>query len=97
MSNVVGFLEALSLDARGLSEGAFTQAVEAANFDATTRQALLQRDPAALNMVLGGRTSVAALIFPAENEPNTDTPDTEVPDSEPKEGDHDSHTDTLAA
>jgi len=97
MSNVVGFLEALSVDARGLSEGEYAQAVEAAGFDATTRQALLARDPAALNAVLGGRATVMAFVFPAEDEPDTEQPDTDDPDHEPKEGEHDPHNAALAA
>ena len=95
MSNVVGFLEALSLDARGLSEAEYLEVVSAAGFDAETRRALQERDFAGLSRLLGGRTNVMALVFPAEDEPNDEpTPD---PDREPKEGDHDLHTDALAA
>ena len=95
MSNVVGFLEALSLDARGLSEAEFAQAVESAGFDVTTRQALLARDPAALNAILGGRATVLAFVLPAEDEPDTDSPDTDEP--EPKDGEHDLHSAARAA
>jgi hypothetical protein len=97
MSNVVGFLEALSLDARALSEADYRQAVEQTGFDAVTRQALLTRDPATLNAVLGARATVMAFVFPAEDEPDTEQPDTDDPDREPKEGDHESHNATLAA
>ena len=44
MSNVVEFLEALSVQARGLSEAEYAQAVDASGLDATIRQALLARD-----------------------------------------------------
>lgn len=97
MSNVVGFLEALSLDAHGLSVAEFAQAVEAAGFDATTRQALLARDPAALSVAVGGRATVLAFVMPAEDEPDTERPDTDEPDRQPKEGDHESHADVRAA
>jgi len=97
MSNVVDFLEALSLDARALSEADYRQAVEQTGFDAATRQALLARDPATLNAVLAGRTAVLAFIFPAEDEPDTEQPDTDDPDREPKEGEHESHNANLAA
>ena len=97
MSNVVGFLEALSLDARGLSEAEFAQAVEAAGFDATTRQALIARDSSALQALLGARTNIMAFILPAEDEPNTDQPDTDEPDGEPKEGERDSYNNIRAA
>ena len=97
MSNVVEFLEALSTQARGLSEGEYAQAVEASGLDVATRQALLARDPAALNAVLGGRATVLAFVFPAEDEPDTDSPDTDEPDREPQEGDHDAHGNAIAA
>lgn len=97
MSNVVGFLEALSLDARQLSEAEYAEAVAVAGFDVTTRQALLARDPAAINAILGGRASVLAFVLPAEDEPDTERPDTDDPDQEPKEGDHDLHSDARAA
>jgi hypothetical protein len=97
MSKVVDFLEALSLDARALSEADYQKAVEQADFDAATRQALLARDPGTLNAVLAGRATVLAFIFPAEDEPDTQQPDPDEPDREPKEGDHESHNATLAA
>jgi hypothetical protein len=91
MSNVVGFLEALSLDGRGLSEVEYVQAVDAAGLDETTRQALMSRDQIALRAALGARANVMAFILPAEDEPNTDQPDTDEPDGEPKEGERDPH------
>jgi hypothetical protein len=95
MSNVVDFLEALSLDARALSEAEYLDVVAAAGFDADTRRALQERDAGGLSRLLGARTNVMALVFPAEDEPNDEpTPD---PDREPKEGDHELHTDALAA
>ena len=46
MSNVVGFLEALSLGGREMSEAEYLEAVEAAGFSAPARQALIERDAA---------------------------------------------------
>ena len=97
MSNVVEFLEALSVQARGLSEAEYAQAVDASGLDATIRQALLARDAAALNVAVDARATVLAFIFPAEDEPDTDSPDTDEPDRDPKEGDHDPHSNALAA
>jgi hypothetical protein len=97
MSNVVDFLEALSVDARALSEGGYLQAVAKAGFDAATQRALLMRDMSALNAALGARATVLAFVFPAEDEPDTEQPDTDDPDREPKEGHHDSHSASLAA
>jgi hypothetical protein len=97
MSNVVDFLEALSLDARALSEAEYRQAVEQTGFDTATRQALLARNTATLNALLGARATVMAFILPAEDEPDTERPDTDDPDGEPKEGEHDPHSNVLAA
>jgi len=97
MSNVVGFLEALSLDARGVSETEYLEIVSAAGFDAQTKRVLEERDASALSKLLGGRTNVMALVFPAEDEPNTDEPNPDDSDREPKEGDHELRSDALAA
>jgi hypothetical protein len=97
MSNVVGFLEALSLDARRLSESEYVQAVEAADLDATTRQALIERDSVALNLALDTRATVVAFIMPAEDEPDSDTPDTPDPDQEPMERENEPHSNARAA
>lgn len=96
MSNVVGFLEALSVDARRLSEAEYVQTVEGAGLDEATRQTLIARDPVALQGVLGARTNVMAFILPAEDEPDTEQPDSDEPD-EPKEGAHGVHDDVIAA
>lgn len=95
MSNVVGFLEALSLDTRRMSETEYAEAVEAAGFSEAVQHALLERDASALNAVAGARATVLAFIFPAEDEP--ESPDTDEPGDEPKDGEHDAHRDALAA
>jgi hypothetical protein len=68
MSNVVQFLESLGRDPSKLSEAEYAKAVSESGFDSNTRDALLKRDPIALNNMLGGRATVLAFIFPAEPE-----------------------------
>lgn len=80
MSNAVQFLEALSLDARKLSEESYTEAVAAENFDPGIREALLKRDAKAISRLLGGRATVLAFVFPAEEEPDSDGKDGDQPD-----------------
>lgn len=97
MSDVVNFLEALSLDPGAMSEAEFRDAVECRRFDAPTRQALLDRDPVALSALVGAQATVVAFIMPAEDEPDRDSPDTQEPAQDPKERDHESHSDARAA
>jgi|SRR5687768_7875056 hypothetical protein len=85
MSNVVQFLEALSRDPKNLTAEDFAEAVAAANFDPTTREALLKRDPAVLNRLLGGRATVLAFVFPAENEPDGDQKEGDTPPDDGQE------------
>ena len=84
MSNVVQFLEALSLDPNTQTEERYAEAVSTANFDSNTRDALLKRDASAINRLLGGRATVLAFVFPAENEPDDDQRDD---DNVPGDGD----------
>ena len=97
MSNVVNFLEALSLDPGAMSEAEFRDAVRSRQFDAATEQALLEREPAALRALFGAQATVVAFIMPAEDEPDSDSPDTQEPDHDPTERDHESHSDAHAA
>ena len=86
MSNVVQFLEALSLDPNALTEEQYVEAVSVANFDSNTREALLKRDASALNCLLGGRATVLAFVLPAENEPDDNPRDYDnLPDDGDKE------------
>lgn len=86
MSNVVQFLEALSLDPNALTEEQYVNAVSVANFDPSTRDALIKRDASTLNGLLGGRTTVLAFVLPAENEPgDNQRDDDDLPDDGDKE------------
>ena len=71
MSHVIAFLESMGHDARlGRLAGAdYAAAVNALALDDGARDALLARDAAALNAVLGGRDKVLFALLPAEDEP----------------------------
>lgn len=98
MSNVVQFLEALSVEPSKLSEEDYAEAVSTANFDPSTREALLKRDPVALNRLLGGRATVLAFVFPAENEPDGDQKDGDTqPDDGQEEIPQDGQESAIAA
>ena len=73
MSNVIQFLESLGRNpAAALPHADYAAAVAALEIDDAQRQALLDRDHAALNGLLGGRAKVYCLVAPAENEPQQD-------------------------
>lgn len=73
MSNVIQFLESLGRNpANGLSPADYAAAVAVLEIDDAQRQALLDRDHAALNGLLGGRAKMYCLVAPAENEPQDD-------------------------
>ena len=98
MSNVVQFLEALSLDPSRLTEADYAEAVAAADFEPSTREALLKRDPMALNRLLGGRATVLAFIFPAEEEQEGEGKDGDPqPDDDHEGPEHVQEQSSLAA
>ncbi|GAB3383613.1 hypothetical protein [Lysobacter fragariae] len=81
MSNVVQFLETLGRNP-ALN---YSAAVAALDVEDAERRALLARDQAALNDLLGGRKKVLCALFPAEgDEPKQDEQpdDGEAPDGE---------------
>lgn len=82
MSNVVQFLETLSLDPKAVTEEQYVQAVSTANFNLDVTVALLKRDVTGLNRLLGGRATVLAFVFPAENEPDDNQRDDDTPPDE---------------
>lgn len=96
MSNVVQFLEAMSLDPNTLTEEQYIEAVSTANLDAKAREALLKRDPIALSNLLGGRATVLAFIFPAEEEQEGEGKDEPQPDDD-REGPEHVQENALAA
>lgn len=86
MSNVVQFLEDLARNPNTLSTEDLAAALAKAKLDAASQQALLNRDAAALNELLGGRLKMVCMIAPAENdEPQQEEEqegDDEAPESE---------------
>ena len=87
MSNMVQFLETLGSNPAltKLSAAEFESIVATLDVDDAQRQALLARDDAALNDMLGGRERMLCVIWPAdepareddqpgENEPAEETP-----------------------
>lgn len=70
MSNVIQFLESMGKDpaASNMSSEEFTAAVKALDVDDVAKYALLNRDHAALNMLLGGRTKMMMMLVPAEDD-----------------------------
>lgn len=86
MSNVVQFLEALSLSANNLTERDYVHAVSAADFEPHVQDAMLKRDVASLSNLLGGRCSVMAFILPAEEEQDGQKDGEQQPDDGNEEG-----------
>lgn len=82
MSNVITFLESLGQDAAfaGQTPEAYADAVAALDVDDAARQALLARDAAGLNDLLGGRMKMMCLLFPADGDKNNQ--DGEQPEGE---------------
>lgn len=79
MSNVIHFLESLGARAT-LSAANYAAAVAEIGVDDVQRQALLARDPVALNSLLDGRPKMLFYV----NAPNDDEPEFEPDD---KDGD----------
>lgn len=65
MSKIIQFLE--TMGRTRLSAARYDAAVAALDIDLAQRDALLRRDPAALNDLLGGRaTQMMMMLFPVE-------------------------------
>lgn len=91
MSNVIAFLEKMGNNAALASQSPedYAAAVDALGLDDAPRQALLARDPSALNDLLGGRMKMMCFLFPADGEEKKDGDEPDDGDSpakdEPKE------------
>lgn len=74
MSNVIAFLEQMGNNAAlaHQSPESYAAAVEALGLADAPRQALLDRDPAALNGLLGGRVQMMCFLLPADGEEKKD-------------------------
>lgn len=67
MSNVIRFLETLGREPAASPE-AYARAVQALDVDPAIRDALLRRDRAALDALLGARHNVMIVLVPAEDD-----------------------------
>ena len=74
MTSAIQFLETLGGNpATGkLSASAYAAAVAELDVDENQRQALIDRDHAALNEMLGGREKMVCMIWPADEPGRTD-------------------------
>ena len=73
MSNVIRFLETLGREPAATPE-AYAHAVQALDVDPEIRDALLRRDRAALDRLLGARHNVMIVLVPAEDDEPKDEP-----------------------
>ncbi|MEP6633244.1 MAG: hypothetical protein ABJA62_03465 [Luteimonas sp.] len=83
MSNVIRFLESLggNPSLTRLSPAQYAAAVASLNLDDAQQQALLDRDAAALNDLLGGRAKMYCTQYPArEDRPAKRQENEEAPD-----------------
>ena len=88
MSNVIAFLESLGTDAAKarLAGDDYIAAVEALALDDAPRQALLDRDAAALGQLSGARLQMMCILLPADGDDNKKDDDQDGQD-EPGDGD----------
>jgi hypothetical protein len=72
MSKIIQFLETVGRNPR-MTAQQYSHAVDLLDLDAPQREALLQRDHAALNTLLGGRAAqMMMMLFPVEDSPQRD-------------------------
>lgn len=73
MSNVIRFLETLGRDAAASPQD-YARAVQALDVDPAVRDALLRRDRAALDRLLGADNNVMIILVPAEDDEPKEEP-----------------------
>jgi len=85
MSAVLKFLEEMGQASNAaMSDSQYAAAVARLDVDAAQRRALLDRDHAALNDLLGGRATMFFGLVPAENdEPQKDDDGEDTPQESP--------------
>jgi hypothetical protein len=81
MLDTIRFLE--TLGSNPMSSSDYATAVTGLNVDATQRDALLNRDQAALNDLLGGRSTMFFGILAPDEAPLEDEPAEDRPDETP--------------
>lgn len=75
MTNVISFLQAIGADAKPMAESDYADAVATLDIDPEMRAALIARDQATINRLLGGRGNVFSLLVPAEDDDKKDEDD----------------------
>lgn len=66
MSNVIQFLAAMGSNPGKLSPAEYAATVTRLGLDDAYEQALIDRNPSALNALLGGRESMRCIVWPTE-------------------------------
>ena len=66
MSHVIQFLAAMGRNTDKLSAVEYAATVSRLGLDHPCEQALIDRDPAALNELLGGRDNMRCIVWPTE-------------------------------
>jgi len=66
MSHVIQFLAAMGSDSGKLSAVEYAATVSSQGFDHPCERALIDREPAALNALLGGRHDMRCIVWPTE-------------------------------
>lgn len=85
MSQIIQFLEAAGREP-ALSSAGYATAVASLDIPDAQRQALLERDPSALNALLDGRPRMICMVnAPLEDEPHETAPDDGDGDGVPDE------------
>jgi hypothetical protein len=82
MSNAIEFLESLGSAAEPMDAAHYARAVNGLAIDPDLRQALLERDSARINQLLGGRGSMMLVLAPAEDAPADDDGDEDEADEQ---------------
>lgn len=91
MNNIISYLEELGQNADfQLDKIDFEAILDNEDFDADVKEALLNRDPEALKMILDARTKIVCLLVPAED-------DDDDQEQEDNDDDSDSSESKLAA
>jgi hypothetical protein len=86
MTSVIAFLDLLGKNPAlaHASNEEFTAAVDALDLGEPARQALLARDAAGLNELLGGRSKMICALFPVEDDNKKDEEDQPADDQDQK-------------
>ncbi len=66
MSNVIQFLAQMGSNAGNLSRTEYAATVTGLGLADAYERALIDRDPGALNVLLGGRESMRCIVWPTE-------------------------------